>query len=39
MEELRDEYMDLEYVRDVLSLDVSENVDEPFEMLVRRTDP
>lgn len=39
MKELRDEYVYLEHVRDVFSFDVSENVDKPLEVLVRRTDP
>jgi len=39
MKELRDEYVDFKYVRNVFSLNVSENVNEPFEMFVRRADP
>ena len=39
MEELRDEDVHLEHVGDVLPLDVSEDVDEPLEVSVRRADP
>lgn len=39
MEELRDEDVYLEHVGDVLALHVAQHVDEPLEVLVRRTDP
>lgn len=39
MKELRNEYMDFKYIRNVFSLNVSENINEPFEMLVRWADP
>lgn len=39
MKELRDKYVYFKYIRNVLSLNVSENVDEPFEMFVRWADP
>ena len=39
MEELRDEDVHLEHVGDVLPLDISEDVDEPLEVSVRRADP
>ena len=39
VEELRDEDVHLEHVGDVLSLHVPQDVDEPLEVSVRRTDP
>ena len=39
MEELRYENVDLEHLRDILSLHIPQNVDEPFEVLVRRANP
>lgn len=39
MKELCNEYVNFKHIRYVFSLNISENVDEPFEMFVRRTDP
>lgn len=39
MKELCDKYMDFEYIRNIFSLNISENVNKPFEMFVRRADP
>ena len=39
VEELRDEDVHFEHVGHVLPLDVSQDVDEPLEVAVRRTDP
>ena len=39
VEELSDENVHLEHVRDVLPLHVAEHVDEPLEVAVRGTDP
>lgn len=39
VEELRDEDVYLEHVGDVLALHVAQHVDEPLEVLVRRTYP
>lgn len=39
VEELRYENVYLKHLRDVLSLYVSQHVDEPFKVLVRRTNP
>lgn len=39
MKELRNEDMDLKYIRNVFSLNISENIDEPFEVFMRRADP
>lgn len=39
MKELRNEYVDFKYIRNVFSLNVSKNVNKPFEMLVRWADP
>lgn len=39
MEKLRDENVNFEHVRDVLFLDVTQNVDEPLEVFVRRANP
>ena len=39
VEKLSDEDVHLEDVRDILSLNISKDVDEPLEVLVGRTDP
>ena len=39
MEELRDEDVHLQHVRHVLAFDVTQNVDEPLEVTMRRTNP
>lgn len=39
VEELRDEDVDFKDIGDVLALNVTQNVDEPLEVLVRRADP
>lgn len=39
MKELCDEYMNFKYIRNVFSLNISENVDEPFKMFMRWADP
>ena len=39
MEELCDEDVHLEHVGHVLAFDVPQDVDEPLEVAVRRTDP
>lgn len=39
MKELCNKYVNFEYIGNVFPLNISENVDEPFEMFVRRADP
>ena len=39
MEELSNENMHFEHVGDVFALDVTQDIDEPLEVSVRRTDP
>lgn len=39
MKELCNEYVNFKYIRYVFSFNISENIDEPFEMFVRWADP
>lgn len=39
VEELRDEYVHLEHIGDILALHIAEDIDEPFEVAMRRTNP
>jgi len=39
MKELRYKYVNFKYIRNVFSLNISENVNKPFEMFMRWADP
>lgn len=39
MEELRDKDVNFEDVGDIFAFDIAQDINEPFEVLVRRADP